>query len=130
MKINLPVFKDEGTNDSITYQSWHWDLTVYHQAGCQDCTLIPYTMYSLQGYQGELVRRSGTDITLDDVLAILDKHYNNVKVLDALIRSSFSYTWVKKGQYWTGGAPVKTPAGFHSIIPRMFSSRSHSQAEA
>ena len=27
---------------------------------------------------------SGTDITLDDALTILDKHYNNVKALDAL----------------------------------------------
>ena len=34
LKINLPAFKDEGTKDAITYQSWHWDLMVYHQAGC------------------------------------------------------------------------------------------------
>ena len=26
----------------------------------------------------------GMDITLDNVLIILDKHYNNIKVLDAL----------------------------------------------
>ena len=30
------------------------------------------------------MQSSGTDITLDDVLTILDEHYNNVKVLDAL----------------------------------------------
>ena len=30
MKINLLVFKDEDTKDAVTYQSWHWDLTVYH----------------------------------------------------------------------------------------------------
>ena len=30
MKINLPVFKDEDMKDAITYQSWHWDLMVYH----------------------------------------------------------------------------------------------------
>ena len=29
MKINLPVFKDEDTKDTVTYQSWRWDLTVY-----------------------------------------------------------------------------------------------------
>ena len=84
MKINLPVFKDEDTKDAVTYQSWRWDLTVYQYAGCRDCTLLPYAIRSLQGYPGELVQSSGTDITLDDVLTILDKHYNNVKVLDAL----------------------------------------------
>ena len=30
------------------------------------------------------MRSSGTDITLDDVLTILDEHYNNVKALDTL----------------------------------------------
>ena len=34
------------------YQSWHWDIMVYHQAGCQDCTLFPYVIHSLQGYPG------------------------------------------------------------------------------
>ena len=29
------------------------------------------------------------DITLDDVLTILDKHYNNVKALDALKQELF-----------------------------------------
>ena len=84
MKINLLVFKDEDTKDAVTYQSWCWDLTVYNCAWCRDHTLLPYTIHSLQGYLGELVRSSGTDITLDDILTILDKHYNNVKALDAL----------------------------------------------
>ena len=56
MKINLPIFKDEDTKDAITYQSWRWDLTVYHHAGCWDCTLLPYTIQCLQGYPAELVR--------------------------------------------------------------------------
>ena len=89
MKINLPVFKDEDTKDAITYQSWCWDLPVNHCAGCQDCTLLPYAIHSLQGYTGELVRSSGTDITLDDVLTIMDKHHNNVKALDALNQELF-----------------------------------------
>ena len=29
MKINLPVFKDEDAKDTVTYQSWRWDLMVY-----------------------------------------------------------------------------------------------------
>ena len=88
MKINLPVFKDEDMKDTA-YQSWHWDLAVYCHAGCQDCTLLPYAFYSIQGYPGELVRSLGTDITLDDVLAILDEHYNNAKALDALNQKLF-----------------------------------------
>ena len=86
MKINLPIFKDK---DAVTYQSWRWDLTVYRHAGCRDCTLPPYAIRSLQGYPGELVWSSGTDITLDDVLTILDEHYNNVKTLDALNQELF-----------------------------------------
>ena len=41
MEINLPVFKDEDMKDAVTYQSRHWDLMVYQQAGFQDCTLLP-----------------------------------------------------------------------------------------
>ena len=72
MKINPHVFKDEDAKDAVTYQSWRWDLTVYQCAGCRDCTLLPYANRSLQGYPGELVQSSRTDITLDDVLMILD----------------------------------------------------------
>ena len=81
MKIDLPVFKDN-TKDAVTYQSWRWDLMVYQCAGCRDHTLLPYAIRSLQGYPGELAWSSDTDITLDNVLTILDEHYNNVKVLD------------------------------------------------
>ena len=84
MKINLPIFKDEDAKDAVIYQSWRWDLMVYCCVGCRDCTLLPYTIWSLQGYPRELVQSSGMDITLDDILTILDKHYNNVKALDAL----------------------------------------------
>ena len=89
MKINLPVFKDEDVKDAVTCQSWRWDLTMYQHAGCRDHTLLPYAIWSLQGYSGELMQSSGTDITLDDVLTILDEHYNNVKGLDALKQELF-----------------------------------------
>ena len=36
------------------------------------------------------------DITLDDVLTILDKHYNNVKVLDALNQELFQLRMADK----------------------------------
>ena len=89
MKINLPIFKDEDAKDAVTYQSWRWDLTVYRCTGCRDHTLLPYAIRSLQGYPGELVQSSSTDITLDNVLMILDEHYNNVKALDALNQELF-----------------------------------------
>ena len=89
MKINPPIFKDEDAKDIVTYQSWRWDLMVYQCAGCRDCTLLPYAIRSLQGYPGELVQSSSMDITLDDVLTILDEHYNKVKVFDALNQKLF-----------------------------------------
>ena len=64
MKINLPIFKNKDAKDAVTYQSWRWDLTVYQHASWRDCTLLPYAIRSLQGYPGELVWSSGTDITL------------------------------------------------------------------
>ena len=70
--------------------------------GCRDCTLLSYTIRSLQGYPGKLVQSSSTDITLDDVLTILDEQYNNVKVLDALNQELFQYGWWTKRLYQTG----------------------------
>ena len=84
----------EGAKDAVTSPSWRWGLTVYRCAGCRDHTLLPYAIISLQGYPGELVWSSGTDITIDDVLMILDEHYNNVKVLDVLNQELF--------QLWDG----------------------------
>ena len=62
---------------------------MYQHAVCRDCTLLPYAIRCLQGYSGELVQSSGTDITLDDVLMIMDEHYKNVKALDALNQKLF-----------------------------------------
>ena len=96
MKINLPIFKDKDAKDAVTYQSLRWDLMVYRHAGWRDCTLLPYAIRSLKGYPGELVQSSGTDITLDDVLTIMDKQYNNVKVLDALNQELFQLQMADK----------------------------------
>ena len=96
MKINLPIFKEEDAKDAVTYQSWRWDLTVYRYAGCRDHTLLLYAIRSLQGYPGKLVWSSGTDITLDEVLTMLDKHYNNVKALEALKQELFQMRMADK----------------------------------
>ena len=69
---------------------------MYQCAGCRDCTLLPYAIRSLQGYPGELVWSSGMDITLDDVLMILDEHYNNMKALDALNQELFQLQMADK----------------------------------
>ena len=50
----------------------------------------------LQGYPGELVWSSGTHITLNDVLTILDEHYNNIKALDALNQELFQMRMADK----------------------------------
>ena len=51
--------------------------------------LLSYAIRSLQGYPRELVQNSSMDITWDDVLTILDEHYNNVKALNALNQELF-----------------------------------------
>ena len=43
-----------------------------------------------------MVQSSGTDITLDEVLTILDEHYNNVKALDALNQELFQMRMADK----------------------------------
>ena len=42
------------------------------------------------------MQSSGTDITLDDVLTILDEHYNNVKALDVLNQELFQMQMADK----------------------------------
>ena len=96
MKINLPVFKDEDAKDAVTYQSCRGDVTVYQHAGCRDCTFLPCAIQSFQGYPDELVWSSDMDITLDDMLTILDEHYNNVKALDTINQELFQLRMADK----------------------------------
>ena len=74
---------------------------------CLDCTLLPYAIRSLQGYPRELVQSSGTDITLNDVLTILDQHYDNMKVLDALNQELF--------QLWMADKETVLDWGIHLL---------------
>ena len=103
MKINIPIFKVEDAKDAVTYQSWRWDLMVYRCAGCRDCTFLPYAIRSLQGYPGELVWSTSMDITLGDVLTMLDEHYNNMKALDVLNQELFQLEMVDKETVWDWG---------------------------
>ena len=43
------------------------------------------------------MKRSRVDITLDDVLTILDEHYNNIKALDTLNQELFQLQMGEKG---------------------------------
>ena len=60
------------------------------------------------------------DITLDDVLTILDEHYNNVKALDALNQELFQLCMGDKETVSEGGTPVETPPDSCGIISRQF----------
>ena len=53
------------------------------------------------------MQSSGTDITLDDVLTILDKHYNNVKALDAVNQELF--------QLWMADKETVSDWGVHLL---------------
>ena len=96
MKINLPIFKYKDAKDAVTYQSWRWDLMVYQYVGCRHHTLLSYAIRSLQGYPGELVQSSSMDITLGNVLKILDEHYNNMKAIVVLNQELFQLWMVDK----------------------------------
>ena len=69
---------------------------MYQHAGCRDCTLLSCAKRSLQGYHGEMAWNSGMDITLDNVLTILDEHYNNVKALNVLNQELFQFWMADK----------------------------------
>ena len=130
MKINLPVFKDKDTKDAVTYQTWRWDLTVYQHAGCRDRTLLPYAIWSLEGYPSELVWSSSMDITLDDVLTILNEHYNNVKALDALNQKLFQLWMVDKETVLDWGVCLSRHLQvLAASFPDHFSPRSSSRVE-
>ena len=68
-------------------------------------------------------RGSGMDITLDEVLTILDEHYNNVKVLDTLNQELFQLRMADKETvcFRLGCLSLKTSPGFSCFLPQLFS---------
>ena len=102
---------------------------MYQHAGFREHTLLPYAIRSLQGYPGELVQSSGTDITLDDMLTILDEHYNNVKAPDVLNQELSNYEWLIKKLYQTGCLLFEAFANISSFLSRPLSPRSCSRVE-
>ena len=57
------------------------------------------------------------DITLDNVLRILDEHYNNMKALDALNQELFQLWMVDKETIRLGCPSFKASPGFSSFLP-------------
>ena len=97
---------------------------MYQCAGCRDHTFLPYAIRSLQGYPGELVWSSGTDKTLDDVLTILDEHYNSVKALDTLNQELFQLWMAYKETVLDWGICLsKAFTGTRSFLPDCFPPR-------
>ena len=55
-----------------------------------DCHLLPYVFRSLQGFLGDLVRSLGEDVSLGDVLQMLDEHYGVLMTFDTLSKELYS----------------------------------------
>ena len=90
VKVNLPLFKDKKTKDAVKYSSWQWDIAIFCHLGWDDQHLLPYVFWSLQGSPGDLVRSVGEDVTLNDVLRTLDRHYGMVMMFNTLSKELYS----------------------------------------
>ena len=109
------LFKDEDTKDAVTYQSWHWDLTMYCQAMVVQIALS--SLMSSTHYKviwGSIVRSLGMDITLDDILNILDEHYHNMwKTWMCLIKELFQmHIGAKRKPCWSGDCVYRDTCRF------------------
>ena len=99
-----PCLQGQGCQRCCYLPELEVGLMVYQHAEFRDHTLLPHAIRSLQGYPGELIQSSGMDIILDNVLMILNEHYNNVKVLDALNQELFQLQMADKEPYQTGAS--------------------------
>ena len=64
VKVNLLTFKDEKAKGVVTYHPWSWDVAIFHCSGWVDHDFLPYVIWSLQGFPGDLPRSLGKDSTL------------------------------------------------------------------
>ena len=89
VKVNLPIFKEVKTKDTVTYYSWQWDVAIFYCSGWDDQHLLPYVLRLLQGFLGDLARSLGNDATLTDILKTLDENYGIVMMLDTLSKELY-----------------------------------------
>ena len=90
MKVNLKTFKDEKTNDAVTYHLWWWDIAFLHHSSWHDQHLLPYVFQSLQVFPRDLAWILGEDASLTDIFQTLDEHYGMVMMFDALSKELYS----------------------------------------
>ena len=117
MKINLPAFKDEELKDAIIYQSWNWDIMLHCQAWSQDFTHLHYIIHSLQGYPGELVRSSGTNINLDGMLLYWTKIIIMWRVRTLWTKNFSNSEWARKRMCQSGVCHFWKTSRFSALRP-------------
>ena len=99
VKVNLLIFKDEKTKDTVTYHLWCRDVAIFCHLGWDDQHLLPYIFWSLQGFPGDLARSLGEDATLTDHLQMLNEHYSMVMTFDTLFYSLKQGSWENVVQF-------------------------------
>ena len=90
MRLNLPIFKDERAEDAVTYHLWQWDIAIFYCLGWDKQHLLPYVLWSLQGFPRDLARSLGEDATQNDILQMLDEYYGMVMMFDTLSKKLYS----------------------------------------
>ena len=65
-------------------------MAIFCLSGWDDQHLLPYIFCSLQGFPDDLARSLGKDVTLSDILQMLDKHYGVVMMFNALSKGLYS----------------------------------------
>ena len=78
-KLRLPTFKNEQGPTATTYANWRWQVRKAFACGYPERTVFRAVIASLEGMPSEALRTSGTDATLADILARLDKLYDNMQ---------------------------------------------------
>ena len=107
VKVNLLIFKDEKTKDTVMYHSWWWDIAIFCPLGWHDQHLLLYIFWSLQGFPGDLARNLGEDATLANILQMLDEHYGVVMMFDTQ-GTLFSQTRIQVECGWVQSTLVTT----------------------
>ena len=98
MKVNLLIFKDEKTKDTVTYHSLQWGIAIFCHSAWDDQHLLCYIFQSLQGFLGGLAHSSGKDATLTNILQMLDEHYGVVMMFDTLTKELYSLKQGSRGE--------------------------------
>ena len=97
VKVNLPIFKDEKTQNTVTYHLWQWDVANFHHLVWDNHHMLLYIFQSLQGFPRDLARSLGEDATSTDILQTLDEHYSMVMTFSTLSKELYSLKQESRG---------------------------------